>query len=363
MTRALLTGAGGFTGSHVLRHLLMNTNWEIVCPVTFRHRGNADRIASSLVGNAEWHRRVRVDMIDLAAPIPTTAADRWGEIDFVLNIASESHVDRSLVEPVPFVQNNVNLILNVLEYARVVRPRLFLQMSTDEVYGPAPVGYDFQEWDTIVPSNPYSASKAAQEAIAVAYWRAYGVPVIITNAMNLFGEMQDGEKYLAKIIRHIQRDEPVPVHVGPNGEMGSRFYIHARNFADAWLHIIRLYDGLDLRPVINKPDWEGYDKPGNWTRSAHTLPTYAGGADRPARFHIVGDREVGNLELAELVASHVGRPLRWEPVNFHSSRPGHDLRYALDGTKLARTGWRSPTTFEASVERTVRWTLEHPEWL
>lgn len=350
MTRVLLTGAGGFTGSHVLRHLLVNTDWEIICPVTFRHRGNTDRIASALVGNDVWHRRVTVDMVDLTAPISETVAHRWGAVDHILNIASESHVDRSIDDPVPFVRNNVDLILNVLEYARLVKPRLFLQMSTDEVFGPAPGGYDYREWDTLVPSNPYSASKAAQESVAISYWRAYGVPLIITNTMNLFGEMQHPEKYFAKIIRAINRDESVPVHVGPNGEMGSRFYIHARNFADAWLHLIRLYDC----PTI----------PGTRFPLPPTpLPMYAMGDERPARYNIVGDREVGNLELAELIASHVGKPLRWEPIDYHSSRPGHDLRYALNGEKLAQTGWKSPRTFEESVADTVRWMIAHPEWL
>lgn len=340
VTRVLLTGASGFTGSHMLRHLLMNTDWDIICPVTFRHRGNTDRIASSLVGNDAWHRRVSVDMVDLTAPISETVARRWGKIDMVLNIASESHVDRSIEDPVPFVRNNVDIILNLLEYARQIQPRLFFQMSTDEVYGPAEPGYDCVEWDPIIPSNPYSASKAAQEAIAISYWRSYDVPVVITNTMNLFGEMQDREKYFARIVEHILAGKSVPVHVGDDGKSGSRFYIHARNFADAWLHLIRHLDESG---------------PGHLAR-------YPLGDGVPCRFHIVGDREVTNLELAQIIADHMGRELKWTPVNYHSSRPGHDLRYALDGTKMASTGWRSPVSFERSVENTVSWMLEHPEW-
>jgi dTDP-glucose 4,6-dehydratase len=353
--RCLLTGAGGFTGCHVLRHLLVNTDWNITCPVTFRHRGNTDRIASAIYGRDDWHRRVDVTMCDLTAPVSPTVVDRWGHVDYILNIASESHVDRSLTDPVPFVRNNVDLMLNVLEYARLVKPRLLLQMSTDEVYGPAPGRRRYREWDTHVPSNPYSASKSAQEAIAISYWRAYDVPLVITNTMNLFGQMQDTEKYFAKIMRAVLRDEAVTVHIGSNGEMGSRFYIHARNFADAWLHIIRLYD----------------DEPGYSPDLAHvdgtvglvTLPRYATGAERPARYNIVGDQEVTNLELAQLIAKEMGRDLRWVPLDYHSSRPGHDLRYALDGTKIAQTGWRSPVSFEESVAQTVRWSLKNPGWL
>jgi len=354
MRRVLLTGAGGFTGSHVLRHLLMNTDWDIICPVTFRHRGNSDRIASALRSNDDWHRRVCVDMCDLTAPVADTVARRWGEVDYVLNIASESHVERSLEDPVPFVRNNVELILNVLEYARRVKPRLFLQMSTDEVFGPAPNGVNYREWDPHVPSNPYSASKSAQEAIAISYWRAYGVPLVVTNTMNLFGEMQDTEKYFAKIMRAVTRGEKLTVHVGPNGEAGSRFYIHARNFADAWLHLVRLFDEPGYSPDFVFQD--GHTGPMG-------LPAYADGHDRPARYNVVGNREVDNLALAEMIADEIGRSLRWIPVNWHESRPGHDLRYALDGSKLAATGWKSPVSLEESVRQTVRWTLDHPEWL
>lgn len=337
----LLTGAGGFAGSHVLRHILANTPWHVTCPVTFRHRGNSDRIASALRGNDDWHRRVVVDMCDLTAPISDTVARRWGDVDYILNVASESHVDRSLEDPVPFVRNNVDLVLNVLEYARRVRPRLLLQMSTDEVFGPAPNGVNYREWDPTVPSNPYAASKAAQEAVATSYWRAYGVPLVITNTMNLFGEMQDTEKYFAKIMRAVTRGEQLTVHIGPNGEAGSRFYIHARNFADAWLYILSYYEN-------------GWGDP---------LPTFADGADRPARFNVVGDRELNNLELAEVIAREIGEPLRWVPVNWHQSRPGHDLRYALDGAKLAGIGWKSPVPLDESIRQTVRWTLANPGWL
>lgn len=231
--RVLLTGAGGFVGCHILRHLLTNTDWELVCPVTFRHHGNSDRIASAIEGRPEWHQRVQVVMCDLTAPISATTASRFGPIDYILNVASESHVDRSITEPVPFIRNNVDLILSLLEYARIIQPAVFLQMSTDEVYGPAPADYAHREWDTIAPSNPYSASKAAQEAIAFSYWRTFGVPVVITNTMNIIGEMQSSEKFLPKTMRAVAAGEPATVHVSPEGQPGSRFYLHARNLADA----------------------------------------------------------------------------------------------------------------------------------
>jgi dTDP-glucose 4,6-dehydratase len=334
MTRVLLTGASGFVGSHVIRHLLQHTDWEIVCPVTFRHRGNGDRIASALVGNSEWHRRVHVVICDLTAPVSDTTAMRFGPIDEIWNIASDSHVDRSITEPVSFVENNVSLILHLLEYAKAAKPRLFLQMSTDEVYGPAPAGYAHREWDTIAPSNPYSASKACQEAAVFSYWRTYGVPAVITNTMNVIGQMQDTEKMVPKTIRSLILGEEAVVHVSPEGASGSRFYLHARNLADAWLWISR-------------------------TRPPQMYPEHA----LPLRYHIVGEREVTNEELVGLIARELGVEPAIRRVNFHESRPGHDLRYALDGTKIAEAGWTHPVPFEESLRETVRWSLRHPEWL
>jgi dTDP-glucose 4,6-dehydratase len=334
VTRVLLTGAGGFVGSHVLRHLLVNTDWDIVCPVTFRHRGNGDRIASALVGNDRWHQRVEVILCDLAAPISSTTALRFGDVDYILNVASESHVDRSIAEPADFIRTNTELMLNVLEYARMARPKMVLQMSTDEIYGPAPRGYEHREWDAVLPSNPYSASKAAQEAIAISYWRTFGVPLVLTNTMNIIGEMQDPEKFVPKTMRSLLRGERPTVHVSPEGQPGSRFYLHARNLADAWLWLLRNGE----------------------------VQTYTDGHDRPARFHIVGEREVTNIEMVDLIAGMLGVDPAYELVNFHESRPGHDLRYALDGSKLAKAGWKAPLGFEESLRSTVNWTLAHPKW-
>jgi dTDP-glucose 4,6-dehydratase len=335
MTRVLLTGAAGFVGSHVLRHLLVNTDADIVCPVTFRHKGVPPRLHSAIDSVPDGLRRVTTVMLDLTAPIDSVTEAMIGDIDVIMNVASESHVDRSITDPGPFIENNVRLITNVLDYARRVKPRMVLQMSTDEVYGPAYGDHRHTEWETIAPSNPYSASKAAQEAVCFSYWRTYGVPVVITNTMNIIGELQDPEKFVPKTIRAIRDGRPVTVHCAPDGTPGSRFYLHARNLADAWLHLAHTH-----QPQM-------YPE--------HTLPS---------RFNIVGEREVDNVTMVELIAAAMDAPYpRIERVNFHASRPGHDLRYALDGSKLAATGWKAPIPFEDSLRRAVRWTLDHPEWL
>jgi len=329
--RILLTGVAGFIGSHTLEHLLINTDWEIIGVASWKHKGMPERIQETV---EKYKERVTIITHDLETPFTELTKKRIGHIDYILNIASESHVDRSIDTPVPFVTNNVNLMLNMLELAREVKPEVFLQISTDEVYGAAPEGVDFPEWSTILPSNPYSASKAAQEAIAISYWRTYGVPLVITNTMNNFGERQDKEKFVAKVIDKCLKEEVVPVH-GNEKHIGSRFYLHARNHADGLLFILK-----NLPP-------KKYDEK----------------VDRPDRYNIVGEKELSNLEMAELVAKLVGKPLKYELVDFHSTRPGHDSRYALDGSKLKGLGWIPPFTIEESLKKTIDWTLNNPLWL
>lgn len=346
--RVLLTGASGFVGSHVLRHILVNTDWDVVCPVTFAHKGLPARIQSAVCDQA-WRSRAEVVHWDMRAGADLLTRRAMGPVDVIMNVASESHVDRSIEAPVSFVESNVALMLRVLEYARNLPDlRLFLQMSTDEVYGPAPAGYRHKEWDPVLPSNPYSASKAAQEAVAISYWRTYGVPLVLTNTMNILGEMQDPEKYLPKIIRALRGrpgdPEKITVHMGADGTPGSRFYLHARNLADAWVWLASRYTG------------------------AQEVPLHTDGADRPDRFHIVGEREVDNVELVQMVGRVMGLPEdyvlgRIEPVDFHSTRPGHDARYALDGSRIATLGWSAPYSLEQSLSQTVNWTLKHPGWL
>lgn len=375
--RVLITGADGFIGSHCVDHLLATTDWDLVLICSWSHGGMHSRLGTS--EHVRRHRgRVTVITHDLRGPIDDVGAFQIGDdCDAVIHFAADSHVDRSLDAPVPFVMNNVAVTLNLLEWARRQKAlRAFVQISTDEVYGPAGTGEAHAEWSPIIPSNPYAASKAAQEAIACSYWRAYGVPVIVTTTMNNVGEKQHPEKFLPKIIRHLMRGEPVPVHAvewvkeWPAGSgrppelrrtVGSRFYLHARNHADA------------CRWLIERGDVSAYPAPGRDGPFA----------DRPDRWNVVGDVELGNDELVRMVGrimlnmdwtGMLHRPERlltmgWNAddavlyVDAHSARPGHDLRYALDGRKLAAAGWVPPVPFEESLRRTVEWYCRNPEWL
>ncbi len=331
--RVLLTGASGFFGSHLLRHLLMNTDWEIVCIVSWKHKGTPERIENAWNGMDK--ERVTIIRHDLEAALTEYTKKRLGHIDYILNIASNSHVNRSIEDPVPFITGNVQLVLTMLELARELKPDLFLQFSTDEVYGPAPEGVNYKEGSPMRPSNPYSASKAAMENIAFSYWRTYGIPVVTTNTMNLLGQTQDAEKYPAQLIRKINKGEVVTVHGKPD-DIGSRFYIHARNAADAVLFIVN-----NLPPKHYKED------------IVIELDQY----------NIVGETELNNLELAQMTARLMGKELKYEFVDFHAARAGHDRRYALSGEKLKSLGWKPPEDFEKSLAHTINWTLQNPQWL
>jgi|SRR5215475_3847151 len=332
-TRVLLTGAGGFIGHHTLSHLLTETDWHVIATDSFRHKGKTDRINQVLDADPQWRPRVTVHTHDLSAPFSAQAAERIGRIDHIIAMASQSHVDRSIADPVPFVRTNTDVILTTLELARVTHPESVIVISTDEVYGPCEREDAHPEWSPVIPSNPYAASKAAQEAIAVSYWRTYGVPVVIVNCMNAIGERQDPEKFVPKLIKGISSGQTVTIH-GREGDIGSRHYLHARNFADGLLFIMR-----------------------------HLPPARFPDVSRPDRYNVASPEAIGNLDLALEAAQVIGKPLKYQLVDFHSARPGHDAHYGLDPRKLEVAGWKAPVPFSESLARTVRWTLNHPEWL
>jgi dTDP-glucose 4,6-dehydratase len=341
LPRLLLTGAAGFAGSHCLRHILANTDWDVTCPVSLDHKGHMGRIEFACAGQDP--ARVRIVPCDLAQPLTGKARILFGQPDLIINYASNSHVDRSIVEPVPFTQNNVNLMLTMLQFARTLPGlKAFVQVSTDEVYG-ACSGDPHAEWSPIVPSNVYAATKACQEALAIAYWRTYGVPLIIVNCMNLFGEAQGlngdrvPEKFVPLVASKVLAGETVPIHASPDGRPGSRCWLHARNLADGILWLLRR------------------DESRKYQSGTTAEP-------KPQRWNITG-AERSNLDMAREIAAGLGRELRYELVDFHSSRPGHDLRYSLSGRKLADAGWVAPVSFEEGVRRMVNWEMEHDGYL
>lgn len=337
--RILITGISGFIGHHVAEHILKNTDWDIIGIDKLGYASNGfDRLRDVKVFDDS---RVKIFATDLCNPFEEGLKKEIGDVNFILHMAAESHVDNSITNPVPFVQNNINSTLYLLEYARELNDKgsleKFIYFGTDESFGTAPEGIDYKEGDRHNPGNPYSASKAGSENICCAYANTFGVPIMITNTMNVIGERQHPEKFLPLVINKTLIGDKVLIHANKERtEAGKRHYIHARNVADGVVFILK-----NIKEFLDNVDAS------------------------KGKFNIVGEKEYDNLSFARLIAKSVGKELNYELVDFHSARPGHDLRYSLDGSKMKTLGWEPPMNFEETVDRVVKWTLaeENEKWL
>ncbi len=332
--RLLLTGGGGSIGVHVLAHIMHHTDWDVVVLDSFRHKGYRDRLTRIVKNHPDWPARIRDIQHDLTCPISPEMNLNIGPVDIILHLAAISDVFFSIENPVYTIQNNINSTLMMLEYAKT-QPALesFVYFSTDEVYGPVLKGGAHKEWDAHRPSNAYAASKAASEDICYSYWRS-GLPVIITNTMNNFGEMQSSSKFPVIVQKKLEAGEVVTIH-GNETEAGTRFYIHSRNVSDAILHILTL---------------------GAYRHKLGLL-------DDPRRYHIVGDECLSNLDMAQIIASLTGKELKYEVVDFHKDNPAHDIHYGLEDNYLRASGWRQPLDFKTSMKNVIEWQNRNPEWI
>lgn len=334
----LITGGAGFIAHHLVDKILNETDWRIVTLDRLDYSGNLNRLNEVVMSHpAIERRRVRVVYHDLKAALNSQIKSMIGKVDFIAHLAAGSHVDRSIACPMEFVQDNVVGTVNVMDYARNLDSLdLFAYFSTDEIFGPAPHGVSYKENDRYNSTNPYSASKAAAEEMVVAYENTYGLPAIITHTMNVFGERQHPEKYVPMCIKRVRDNEKITVHSNAEKTVaGSRHYIHARDVADALMFLYH----TDLSKL--EPDY--------------------GGA-KCQKFNIVGSTEIDNLELAQFIADVQDKSLNYEMTDFHTSRPGHDLRYALDGSKMKRLGWEPQPAYER-LEEVIHWTLKNNRWL
>jgi len=338
MKRALITGGAGFIAHHLIGQILERTDWEIVSLDRLDYSGNLNRLHDlMLTFDPEVRKRVKIVHHDLKAELNPLVRSEVGNVDYIIHLAAGSHVDRSIDYPMEFVMDNVVGSVNILEFARTQKNlERFVYFSTDEVFGPAPDGIKYKENDRYNSTNPYSATKAAAEEIAVAYENTYGLPIYITHTMNVFGERQHPEKFIPMCIKKARDGESVTIHSDSTKTIpGSRHYIHAEDVADAVLFLL---------------DYEGeFEK--TW-----------GGAKCP-KFNIVGSEELNNLDLATIIAEAQGKELKYEMVDFHSSRPGHDLRYALDGDKMKKLGWEPAKSVRERIAEVTKWTLDNERWI
>ncbi len=339
MKHVLITGGAGFIAHHMIGYIIKNTNWKITTLDRLDISGNLNRLHDITKDfSNEEKSRLKVVFHDLKAEINSQIKYDIGNPDIILHLAAASHVDRSIKFPLEFVNDNVLGTVNLLEYSKQLNNlEKFVYFSTDEIFGNAPNGVSYKEYDRYNSTNPYSASKAAAEEFCVAYENTYKLPIYITHTMNVFGERQHPEKFIPMVIQRVRDSQKVLIHSNKEKtKAGSRHYIHAQDVADGLMFI------LNLKNYVHKGDF--------------------GNAKCP-KFNLVGPEEIDNLTLAQLIANVQNKKLNYELIDNHSSRPGHDLRYSLDPELLKTLGWEPKIKLSKRIEEVVNWSLENSRWL
>lgn len=325
----LITGGSGFIGSHVVRRMVQRyPHYRIVNLDLLTYAGNPDNLRD--IAEASNYTFVQGDIADDAFVDRLFADYRF---DGVIHLAAESHVDRSIVDPIAFVRTNVTGTVTLLNACRrhwTSPGKRFYHISTDEVYGTLGADGFFTEDSPYAPNSPYSASKAASDHFVRAYGETYKLPYVISNCSNNYGPNQFPEKLIPLFIMNIMAGKPLPVY----GD---------GNYTRDWLYV------EDHAAAIDEVFHRG------------TLGE---------TYNIGGWNEWKNIDLVKILCDKMDEKLGRSPetsrklITFVSDRPGHDLRYAIDATKINRElGWRPSVTFEEGLAKTIDWYLNNREWL
>ena len=317
--KLLVSGGAGFIGTNFVRRRLAHTHDSIVVLDKLTYAGNRMNLADLETdpGLAERFRFVHGDIADPDVVRPLVA-----DADAVVNFAAESHVDRSILDPEAFLRTSVigvHVLLEAVRSAAASRRVRFLQVSTDEVYGAVEDGFSV-ETDPIAPRSPYAAAKAAGELLVNAYRVTHGLDVVITRGSNTYGPYQHPEKLIPLFITNALSDKPLPL------------YGDGMQLRD-WLHVDDHVDGV-----------------------AYVLDHGVAGET----YNVCAADLRTNREITERVLALTAKP--WTLVRTVPDRPGHDRRYAMDGSKLAALGWRPARTFEDGLPQTVAWFTENEAW-
>jgi dTDP-glucose 4,6-dehydratase len=310
----LLTGGCGFIGAAVCRHVMQTTDWNVTVLDKLDEAGTLNRIADLRDG---YPSRLRMFWHDLRAPINPVMLRDHGRFDYVAHLAAASHVDRSIIDPTGYILDNVLGTGHLLDYVRNNHPDAkTLVKSTDEVFGPAPSGVEYDEYSAHCSHNPYAASKAGAEALCPAYAITYGMQIVVSHCTNVFGRTQYREKFVPLVAEKVKRGELVQIHT-VGGKIASRYYLHVSDAARAVVTI------LERGGVIYGPG--------------------------SGKYNITGDREYENLFVAQRIADTLERPLNYELIENPPNRPRPDARYALSGKKLEALGWQPEVPFEVGL--------------
>lgn len=305
----LVTGAAGFIGSNFVRYIYGNPDVEHIVSVDcLTYAGNIDNLPR--LDEDPKHTLIKTNIRSGGEMI---AIFRKHKITHVVHCAAESHVDRSIEGPEAFIETNIKGTFNLLEACRKHPVEMFLQVSTDEVYGSIDHG-SFTEDSPLNPSSPYSASKAAADMLCIAYHKTYGIPTVITRCVNNYGPHQHQEKLIPMVIKKALASEYIPV------------YGDGSNVRD-WIHV------LDHCEALCSCLWNG--EPGQI-------------------YNLSGDNEITNLDLVKEILKVCGADESL--ITFVKDRPGHDKRYAIGGTRSRlRMGWSAQIPFDTGLMQTVNW--------
>ena len=313
MKRFLVTGGAGFIGSNFIHYLLKKySDVEITNIDKLTYAGNLDNLKD--IENDPRYRFVKGDICDT-----TTVESLVKNCDVVVNFAAESHVDRSIGRPDDFIQTDVFGTFVLLEAARKYGIEKFVQISTDEVYG-STLGESFKETDPLMPSSPYSASKAGADRLAYSYFVTYDLPVIITRCSNNFGPYQYPEKLIPLFVTNAMDDKKLPI------------YGDGKNVRD-WIYVEDHCSAIDI--ALNK-------------------------GEIGEVYNIGAGNEKNNLEITEYILKKLGKP--GDLMVFVDDRLGHDRRYSLNWDKIKQLGWTPSVSFEEAMDKTIDWYVQNRWW-
>jgi dTDP-glucose 4,6-dehydratase len=311
--RLLITGGAGFIGSNFIHYWFKRYPHHIIMNLDkLTYAGNIDNIAD--LKDNKNHIFIKGDICD-----KELVNDIMKKVDIVVHFAAETHVDRSIIEAGDFLQTDIIGTFVLLEAAKRYDVKLFVQISTDEVYGSIEKGYCSED-APLMPSNPYSASKAAADRLAYSYYKTYNLPVIITRCSNNYGPFQHPEKLIPLFITNAIENLPLPL------------YGDGLNVRD-WIYVEDHCSALEL--IINKGlVGEVYNI------ASHHFKT--------------------NLETTKLLLHYLNKPESL--IKFVKDRPGHDRRYSISNNKIRKLGWKPRTNFKVGIKKTIEWYLANQEW-
>lgn len=317
MHKVLLTGGSGFAGKQLLQKLIPENDWNVVClnrsPVKY----------SAVSPSQEYRLKGKIHQVfhDFRSELPEWLLKEAAGVKYIVHMGAEVHGLRSLSNPELFVHSNILGTFNLLEAARILRPEKFIYISSAEAIGSAPKGIFMPEGATLNPSNPYAASKAGAEMLVQAYARSFGVPVIIVRTMNIFGEHQDGSKFIPATVKKMLLGETIDMHIGTDGNSGTRQWLHVREFINGLYYILQ---------------------------NGKVGETY----------HVCGC-EKSNAEIIDMIGLALHIPWKMRPV---FPGPSHDMRYSIEDNKLPKSAYNRDN-FRDDIDTTIKWYQNNKEFL